>query len=143
MQHSGGPHKQDLCPRLGTLTYFMFAFTVTCARAALPRATTALVPAPCFARLLSAAAAKVTVTTDMIKELRASTGAPMMECKAALSDPAVNGDLQVCGGLAALVPAPGPSHTAAPLRCVSLCIALHVRRGRGAQHGQVGPGAVL
>jgi hypothetical protein len=31
----------------------------------------------------------VKVTTDMIKELRAATGAPMMECKAALADPEV------------------------------------------------------
>lgn len=35
----------------------------------------------------------VKVTAEMVKELRAATGAPMMECKAALSDPEVNGEL--------------------------------------------------
>jgi hypothetical protein len=37
----------------------------------------------------------VKVTTEMIKELRALTGAPMMECKAALSAADVNGELQL------------------------------------------------
>ena len=42
----------------------------------------------------------VKVTTDMIKELRAATGAPMMECKAALADPEVRDQLAmaVVGG---------------------------------------------
>lgn len=35
----------------------------------------------------------VKVTAEMVKELRVATGAPMMECKAALSDPDVNGEL--------------------------------------------------
>lgn len=35
----------------------------------------------------------VKVTAEMVKELRAATGAPMMECKTALSDPEVGGEL--------------------------------------------------
>jgi hypothetical protein len=34
-----------------------------------------------------------TVTASMVKELRVATGAPMMECKRALSDPEVAGDI--------------------------------------------------
>jgi elongation factor Ts len=34
------------------------------------------------------------ITASMVKELREVTGAPMMECKKALSDPEVNGNIQ-------------------------------------------------
>ena len=46
-------------------------------------------------RALSAAAAGDAVPAALVKELRERTGSPMMECKKALADPEVKGDLKL------------------------------------------------
>jgi hypothetical protein len=53
-----------------------------------------LTPSRGFFSPLSRSSFSTAITASMVKELREVTGAPMMECKKALSDPEVNGNIQ-------------------------------------------------